>query len=67
MRKTRWIGVLAFVALGCGACGGEAPQVPAGPSSTGVPSAATQAATISTTLSDSIFRTTRSNISYLYK
>jgi len=46
MRKTRWIGMLAFVALGCVACGGEAPQVPAGPSSTGVPSAATQAATI---------------------
>ena len=46
MRKSRWIGVLTFVALGCAACGGEAPQVPAGPSSTGVPSSATQGATI---------------------
>ena len=35
MRMSRWIGVLTFVALGCVACGGEAPQTPAGPSSTG--------------------------------
>ena len=46
MRMSRWIGVLTFVALGCVACGGEAPQAPAGPSSTGVPSSATQGATI---------------------
>jgi len=46
MRMSRWIGALTFVALGCVACGGEAPQVPAGPSSTGVPSSATQGATI---------------------
>jgi len=43
---SRWIGVLAFVALGCAACGGEAPPGPAGPSSTGVPSSSTQGATI---------------------
>ena len=46
----RWIGVLTFVALGCVACGGEAPQTPAGPSTTGAalpgPSSATQGATI---------------------
>ena len=29
---SRWIGVLALVAMGCTACGGEAPQTPAGPS-----------------------------------
>ncbi|MFO7693311.1 MAG: DUF5666 domain-containing protein [Vicinamibacterales bacterium] len=29
---SRWIGVLALVAFGCGACGGDAPQTPAGPS-----------------------------------
>ena len=38
MRMSRWIGVLTFVALGCAACGGEAPQAPAGPSSSGGPS-----------------------------
>jgi hypothetical protein len=43
---SRWIGALTFVALGCVACGGEAPQIPAGPSSTGVPSSSTQGATI---------------------
>jgi hypothetical protein len=32
---SRWIGVMALVALGCAACGGEAPQVPAGPSGAG--------------------------------
>ena len=46
MRMSRWIGVLTFVALGCFACGGEAPQAPAGPSSTGGPSSSTQGATI---------------------
>ena len=29
---SRWIGVVALVAMGCTACGGEAPQTPAGPS-----------------------------------
>ena len=29
---SRWIGVVALVAIGCTACGGEAPQTPAGPS-----------------------------------
>jgi hypothetical protein len=42
---SRWIGVLALVALACAACGGETPQAPAGPSSTGV-SSATQSAKI---------------------
>jgi hypothetical protein len=46
MRISKRIGVLTFVALGCVACGGEAPPVPVGPSSTGVPSSATQGATI---------------------
>ena len=50
MRMSRWIGALTFVALGCAACGGEAPQTPAGPSTTGAalpgPSSATQGATI---------------------
>jgi hypothetical protein len=46
MRAPRLIGVLTFVALGCVACDGEAPQAPAGPSSTGVPSSSTAGATI---------------------
>ena len=46
MRMSRWIGVLTFVALGCVACDGEAPQAPAGPSSSGGPSSATQGARI---------------------
>ena len=32
---SRWIGVLALVAMGCAACSGEAPQTPAGPSTAG--------------------------------
>ena len=32
---SRWIGVVALVAMGCTACGGEAPQTPAGPSTSG--------------------------------
>ena len=32
---SRWIGVLALVAMGCTACGGEAPQTPSGPSTSG--------------------------------
>ena len=45
MSMSRWIGVLTLVALSCAACGGDAPQAPAGPSSTGV-SSATQGAKI---------------------
>jgi hypothetical protein len=43
---SRWIGVLALIALGCAACSGEAPPAPAGPSSAGVPSSSTQSAKI---------------------
>ena len=32
---SRWIGLLALVAMGCTACSGEAPQTPAGPSTSG--------------------------------
>ena len=50
MRMSRWIGVLTFVALGCVACGGEAPESAAGPSTTVAalpgPSSATQGAKI---------------------
>ena len=42
---SRGIGVLALIALGCAACAGESPQVPAGPSGAGIASAP-QGATI---------------------
>ena len=44
---SRWIGVVALVAMGCTACGGEAPQTPAGPSTSALgASSVTQGARI---------------------